>query len=151
MRGKKNHKSGFSLIELSIVMVIAGILLSAFLQFYSVSQKAAKYETTKQRLRDIKTALTHYVILNGHLPCPASPAGEYSAEQCAKRPDPMPGVERYKINPAHPANDGLDEVWIGIFPVKELRFTYFIFTHVSTLDFIPSPVVKSTLRAAQPA
>ena len=122
MHIKQNRKRGFSLIELSIVMIISGILLSGFLQFYSATQRAKRYDITKQRLRDIRTALTYYVITHGNLPCPASPSGDYSADKCASGTDPMPGVERYNINPTHMATDARDEVWIGILPMKELRF-----------------------------
>lgn len=47
-------------------MAIAGILLGGFLQFYSVMERGKRYEITKQRLRDIRTALTHYVIMHRH-------------------------------------------------------------------------------------
>jgi prepilin-type N-terminal cleavage/methylation domain-containing protein len=120
---RQKENKGFSLIELSIVILITGILMSAFLQFYSITQQQKRYEVTKQRLSDIRTALTHYVIMNGHLPCPASPSGDYSADQCAHGADPMPGVGRYVVDQTQTAaNGGQNEVWIGILPMKELRF-----------------------------
>lgn len=123
MHIEQKHKNGFSLIELCIVMTIAGILMSGFLQFYSVSQQEKRYDTTKERLRDIRTALTLYVISHGNLPCPASPSGDYSADQCAKvNAEPMPGVERYNTNPTRLPKSNLDDVWTGLLPMKELRF-----------------------------
>lgn len=124
MHIKQNRKNGFSLIELSIVMAISGVLLAGFLQFYSATQQKKQYDTTKQRLSGIRTALTLYVITHGNLPCPASPSGDYSADQCANGSDPMPGVKRYNIDPRAylPSADGRDDVWTGILPMKELRF-----------------------------
>lgn len=103
-------------------MTIAGLLLGGFLQFYSVMEKKKRYEVTKQRLGDIRTALTHYVIMNRHLPCPAAPSGEYSEELCANHEESMLGVERYNVNKSNLGTDAQNEVWIGILPAKELRF-----------------------------
>jgi len=122
MRIEQNRKNGFSLIELSIVLVITGILMSGFLQYYSVMQQKKQYDITKQRLRDVRTALTLYVITHGNLPCPASPSGDYSADQCAKGTNPMPGIERYNIDSSHSSPDAQKDVWTGILPMKELRF-----------------------------
>jgi hypothetical protein len=77
-------------------MAIAGLLLGGFLQFYSVMEREKRYEVTKQRLRDVRTALTHYVIMHGHLPCPAAPSGAYAEDQCSRGTEPVAGVERYK-------------------------------------------------------
>jgi prepilin-type N-terminal cleavage/methylation domain-containing protein len=118
----KNPKSGFSLIELSIVMMITGILLSGYLQYYMATDQKKHYDITKQKLQDIRTALMLYVATHGNLPCPATPTGDYSADSCANETDPMPGVERYNIVPPHDEpTDGKDEVWTGILPMKELR------------------------------
>jgi prepilin-type N-terminal cleavage/methylation domain-containing protein len=122
MRANQNRRKGFSLIELSIVLTIASILLTGFLQFYSVIERGKKYEVTKQRLRDIRTALTHYVIMHGHLPCPAGVAGEYPAAQCTQAAEPMAGVGSYNVNKMNSGADPQNEIWIGILPGKELRF-----------------------------
>lgn len=116
------RKNGFSLIELSVAMIVIGILVAAVLPLYSVMQQKKQYEVTKQRLSDVRTALTLYVITHGNLPCPASPSGEYSADQCATGANPMPGVERYNIEAPHSPTDGQSDVWTGILPMKELRF-----------------------------
>ena len=121
MRIKQNYKTGFSLLELSIVLTITGILLTVFLQVFSGIQQKKQMDVTKQRLYDIRTALTLYVITHGNLPCPAGPSGDYSADQCINGTDPMPGVERYNIDPPHDPTDGKDDVWTGILPMKELR------------------------------
>lgn len=67
----KTKINGFSLLEISIVLIIAGMLLS-------VSFQSAKYfllqnhiETTKIKLNTIQDALEIYLIENNRLPCPA--------------------------------------------------------------------------------
>jgi prepilin-type N-terminal cleavage/methylation domain-containing protein len=121
MRAEQNHKNGFSLLELSIVLTIIGILLSGSLQVCFSLQEKKQYDVTKQRLGDIRTALALYAATHGNLPCPASPAGNYSADDCTQGTDPMPGVERYNIDPPHLPTDGKDDVWTGLIPMKELR------------------------------
>lgn len=122
MHSKPNFIGGFSLIELAVVMTIAGLLMGGFLQVYSVLEKKKRYEITKQRLRDIKSALTHYVIMNRHLPCPAAPSGEYSDNQCANQEGSISGVELHNIGGSNSSVDPQNEVWTGILPMKELRF-----------------------------
>jgi prepilin-type N-terminal cleavage/methylation domain-containing protein len=62
---------GFSLIELSIVLVIVAFLLGGLLPTLS-SQVDQRHtvETTKQ-LDEIQQALIGYAIINGRFPCPA--------------------------------------------------------------------------------
>ncbi|MBI1215493.1 MAG: prepilin-type N-terminal cleavage/methylation domain-containing protein [Alphaproteobacteria bacterium] len=122
MSSRQYHKNGFSLIELAIVMLITGVLMSGFLQFYTVSQQQKRYTVTKQRLVDIRTALTNYVIEHGHLPCPAGPTGDYSEDQCAHGKNPMQGVESFDVDTKDMGGNAQNEVWIGILPMRELRF-----------------------------
>lgn len=62
---------GFSLLELSVVFAIIGIIAGSLLQFATNRTHAMKIKTTHEKLDRIERALADYVIVNGRLPCPA--------------------------------------------------------------------------------
>jgi len=66
--------SGFSLVEMAVVIFIAGILLSAGLKLLSAKVNSAQIETTKTHQEAIKQALISYLGKNKRLPCPADVA-----------------------------------------------------------------------------
>lgn len=68
MKTKKQY--GFSLVELAIVLAIIGILISGAISGISVQREVAKYESSSQRLAQVKEALLVYAVVNNHLPCP---------------------------------------------------------------------------------
>lgn len=61
---------GFTLVEMAIVMVIVGLLISAFLVPLSVQQDLKDYSKARTDLEQIKEALYGYALVNGRLPCP---------------------------------------------------------------------------------
>jgi len=67
-----NKIGGFTLIELSLVIVIAGILLSFFGTALTTFLKKSDIKTTEYRLSEIDDALARYLRINGHYPCPAN-------------------------------------------------------------------------------
>lgn len=73
---------GFTLIEMAIVTVIIGLLLSGSLLAVSPVIQGSKVTDTNARLDRIEQALTVYVIQNGCLPCPA-PSGTASSNAAA--------------------------------------------------------------------
>ena len=73
-RGKvKNHNknNGFTIVEIAIVMVIFGLLMSMFGSVLASYQLRQKYEVTHQRMAVIQDAIDEYLELNGRLPCVA--------------------------------------------------------------------------------
>ena len=69
---------GFTLAEMAIVVVIAGILLSMGLKTWLSQLENAAYSDTKARQELIKAALISFMRTNGRLPCPdraATPTG----------------------------------------------------------------------------
>jgi len=80
-------QSGFTLVELSIVLIIIGILMSSLgfgLRLWSVSQK---HKMTKVNLENAEYAISQFRGPVGRYPCPADPAlnpgdAGYGFEDC---------------------------------------------------------------------
>jgi len=68
---KKNHKKAFSLIELSIVLLISSILMTGALSISVNAVNNAKIKETKDRINKIYIAMGQYLLVNKKLPCPA--------------------------------------------------------------------------------
>jgi len=68
---KKNHKKAFSLIELSIVLLISAILMTGALSVSVHAVNNAKIRETKDRVNKIYIAIGQYLLVNKKLPCPA--------------------------------------------------------------------------------
>lgn len=66
--------SGFSLVEMAIVLAIIGVLLGGLLPTLSAQREAQHISETRKSLEEIQGALTGFAIINGRLPCPADPA-----------------------------------------------------------------------------
>jgi prepilin-type N-terminal cleavage/methylation domain-containing protein len=63
--------SGFTLVELSIVLVIFGLLIGGTLTFLSTQRDIVKLRETEKRLSEIRETLIGFAMVNGRLPCPA--------------------------------------------------------------------------------
>ena len=68
----KRRKTGFSLIELSVVILIISILASGAISVSGVFLVNAKNKQTKDRMDAIYKSIGAYVAKNHHLPCPSS-------------------------------------------------------------------------------
>ncbi len=77
--GKSGSYNGFSLLELSVVMVIAAILLTMAVSVGSSRIEAQKIQATNERILFIMAALDQYVREYNHLPCPADGSDDSSA------------------------------------------------------------------------
>lgn len=71
MTGKKFRKA-YSLIELSIVILIISILITGALSVSVGSINNTKIKTTNDRMKEIYKAIGNYLVTNKRLPCPAS-------------------------------------------------------------------------------
>ncbi|GEM_PF-2221268 len=68
-----NKRCGFSLVELSVVIVIVGLLAASALTGAEIFIERTRRDITRDRLVDIKAALQEYATVNGGmLPCPAA-------------------------------------------------------------------------------
>jgi prepilin-type N-terminal cleavage/methylation domain-containing protein len=68
---KVKYKSGFSLIELSIVVMIMSTVSVAALTIFGNKDLADKNRETKAKLERVMESAKIFYILNGELPCPA--------------------------------------------------------------------------------
>lgn len=61
---------GFSLIEMSIVLVIVALLLAGLLPTLSSQIDQQRRNNTKTYMSEVRDALLGYAVTNGRLPCP---------------------------------------------------------------------------------
>ncbi|HEY9017393.1 type II secretion system protein [Thiomicrospira sp.] len=71
----RKHQTGFTLVEMAIVLAILGIVLSGLFAGTSALRETSKFKEDQQKLQDIKAALLSYVAVNHYLPCPTNPIG----------------------------------------------------------------------------
>lgn len=75
MRHSTSLSSGFSLLELSIVLIIVALLFGSLLPGLSSFYQNAKHEEeARQQLNETREALLGFASRYGRLPCPAAPA-----------------------------------------------------------------------------
>lgn len=66
------RQSGFSLIELAVVLMIIGTLLGGVLVAVGTSLESGRRTNTQNQLRQIEDAIYGFAQTQGRLPCPAS-------------------------------------------------------------------------------
>ncbi len=112
-------EKGFTLVEVAIVLVIVGLMMSAFLMPLSAQLEQRQRAETRAILEQAKEALVGYAIVNKYLPCPDTQAtptgieGGRTANQCTNPEGVLPwqalGVSgqdgwgryiRYRVTPA---------------------------------------------------
>lgn len=91
------NKNGFTLIEISIVLTIIGILLAAIITPYKIYTAEKARKTTVSNIELVNTAITNFLVQNGRYPCPAP--------LTAGPGDPLYGVETTcdPDDPAYPS------------------------------------------------
>ena len=70
----KKTESGFSILELAIVLTVISLIVSASLAVGAARLSAAKVENTLIKTATLMELLDAYVKSFGHLPCPADPS-----------------------------------------------------------------------------
>lgn len=142
----KNSNRGFTTIEIAIVLIISGVILTMFLKAYTAYLTNKEYNETLYHLKQLDNSLNEYVQEFGRYPCPADPTlpplhADYGLETncgnfalqllggaCAAGQRPLlqnTGTESNVICANNDArdidSDGNDEmVLIGIIPFRTL-------------------------------
>lgn len=65
------RREGFSLVEISIVLVVVGVMISGVLPYITESQKTNAANDTAARLEAIELAMLTFRAANGFIPCPS--------------------------------------------------------------------------------
>ena len=74
------NNKGFSLLELSIVLVVLGFITTSSLTITRGILNHQKQKITKERMYKIEEAIKAFVDKNGRLPCPAGIKTKYSLD-----------------------------------------------------------------------
>ena len=70
LQPSRSNSGGFSLIELAVVLVIIGTLLTLGIAAFNAQTTSSAYTKTKLKLDTLREALTSHLATRGHLPCP---------------------------------------------------------------------------------
>lgn len=62
------------MVELAIVILIMGLLLSGLMMPLSVQRENAKLRDAREQLLSVRFAIDGFALVNGFLPCPATPS-----------------------------------------------------------------------------
>ncbi|MFH1157996.1 MAG: prepilin-type N-terminal cleavage/methylation domain-containing protein [Pseudomonadota bacterium] len=79
------YSGGFTLLELSAVLVISGLLLVAGMQSYDGYVKRQRFTETYERMNAIKASFSDFTNASNRYPCPADPSLDMT--------DPGAGIE----------------------------------------------------------
>lgn len=112
--GARPYQTGFSLIEIAMVLMIIGFALSMLMIPFGTMDTQRRVQETNRKIEVIKEALTGYAVSRSsapYLPCPYEISGSHFAENagvskpdCEMDPNPNPIPTHYE----------------GIVPWKEL-------------------------------
>lgn len=82
----KRSMSGFTLVEIAIVLLIVTLLMTGLVPTISSQVEQRQVNETRKQLEEIKQALIGYTVIHGRLPCPSSTAdpanANYGLETC---------------------------------------------------------------------
>jgi prepilin-type N-terminal cleavage/methylation domain-containing protein len=86
---RSRPERGFTLLELSIVLIVLALLGGGLLNALGAYRQIAYEQEARRQLDEAREALIAYAIANGRLPCPAAPgiATEHAGAGTEDRPN----------------------------------------------------------------
>lgn len=78
----RRESSGFSLVEMAIVLVIVGVLLGGLLPTISSQMEQQRRKETLKYMDEVRDALLGYAVVTSRLPCPATDDNGTAAVTC---------------------------------------------------------------------
>ena len=66
-------QAGFSMVELAVVILIMGLLLGGLVMPLAAQRDNARLREGQEQLESAIIAIEGYAMVNGHVPCPATP------------------------------------------------------------------------------
>ncbi len=104
----EKYNSGFTLVEMAMVLLIVALLLGGMLVPLSAQMEQRNISDTQKALSEIKEAIIGYALANGRLPCPASSTSN--------------GVESF-AGGGNASNGNCSNFYNGFVPAATLGFT----------------------------
>ncbi|MCL2075038.1 MAG: type II secretion system GspH family protein [Betaproteobacteria bacterium] len=83
MRLNLRSSSGFTLLELAIVLFVLTLLVGRFALPLAAQREARQVRQAEAEMMEIRAALLGYAVLYGHLPCPDVNGGGEAGANCA--------------------------------------------------------------------
>ena len=93
-------QKGFSLLELSIVLGIVGVLGAGSVMVYSEQNTHAKWQESNAKLKVVKSAILKFAEVNKYMPCPSTSATGVDSRTVAK--GTIPAIPATPATPAIP-------------------------------------------------
>lgn len=122
--------SGFTLVEIALVVIIAGLVTGAAFDLYKAHRADQDDQVTRENIDLAHEALNEFFALHGRYPCPANPGlsptdPDYGEEVCRNygAGDPCPaGLFCTEVGSRDAnGNSTPDPVAIGALPAKTIR------------------------------
>lgn len=67
---KLRKQQGFSLVEIAIVLLIMGLLVSGSMTLFKSQKDSVAYKESSNKLNFIKEVMLGFVVINNYIPCP---------------------------------------------------------------------------------
>lgn len=106
--------AGFTLVELSIVLIIVALLIGGMLVPLSAQRDLQNTNETQKQLADVKEALLGFAAVQGRLPCPATPTSTGRESFCTNEVGVC--TEQFAV----PAHGRCSEFFNGFVPAATL-------------------------------